>query len=210
VAAGRFITIEGGEGSGKSTQAALLAERLRDRGIETVVSREPGGSPGAEAIRRLLMSGDPQRWEPLAEALLHFAARQDHLRRLIRPALGRGAWVVCDRFADSTIAYQGYGLGVDSDVLVKLAEIVVRDTLPALTIVLDIDPETGLGRVSGRGGALTRYERMDAVYHERVRAGFLAVARSNPERCAIVDASRPAAEVAETVWRTVQVRLVPA
>jgi dTMP kinase len=209
LAAGRFITLEGGEGSGKSTQAALLADRLRGRSIETVVTREPGGSPGAEAIRRLLLSGDADRWEPLAEALLHFAARQDHLRRLIRPALARGAWVVCDRFADSTVAYQGYGLGVDADVLGRLADIVVGDTRPDLTVVLDIEPETGLARAAGRREEATRYERMDAVYHQRVRAGFLAIARAHPDRCAVVEAAPDPDRVAEAVWETVRDRLAP-
>jgi dTMP kinase len=206
LAAGRFITIEGGEGSGKTTQAALLADRLRDEGIETVVSREPGGSPGAEAIRRLLLSGDTERWEPLAEALLHFAARQDHLRRLIRPALGRGAWVVCDRFVDSTLAYQGYGQGVDADILAKLSDMVVGETHPDLTVVLDIVPEAGLSRAAGRGGDVSRYERLDAVYHQRVRAGFLAIAKAHPDRCVVVDAARPAERVAADLWDAVTAR----
>ena len=207
MATGRFITVEGGEGSGKSTQVRLLADSLRGRGIETVITREPGGSPGAEAIRRLLLKGTIDRWEPLAEALLHFAARQDHLHRLVRPALMRGAWVVCDRFADSTVAYQGYGMGVDADILGHLAEIVVGDTRPDLTLILDISPDAGLARAAGRSEHATRYERLDAVFHQRVRAGFLAISKANPARCALVDASVPAAEVAAVVWQTVRTRL---
>lgn len=207
LATGRFITVEGGDGSGKSTQVRLLADLLRGSGIETVITREPGGSPGAEAIRRLLLKGSIDRWEPLAESLLHFAARQDHLRRLVRPALARGAWVVCDRFADSTLAYQGYGMGVDADSLGHLAEIVVGDTRPDLTLVLDIAPEAGLARAAGRSEHATRYERLDAVFHQRVRAGFLAIAKANPARCVLIDASAPATQVARAIWETVRTRL---
>ena len=185
--AGRFITLEGGEGAGKSTQIRRLSDALTKAGVEVVTTREPGGSPSAEKIRGLLL--DPAaHWEPAAEALLHFAARSDHYTTVIAPALRRGAWVVCDRFADSTRAYQGYGLGLDAEVIETLYEIALGDFAPDLTLVLDLPVATGMERIRQREGMADRYERMDRGFHERLREGFLDIARKNPGRCAVIDA----------------------
>jgi dTMP kinase len=189
-ARGRFITLEGGEGAGKSTQIKLLAAWLRTRGIDVVETREPGGATGAERIRELLVKGDADRWTPTAETLLHYAARADHLDRTIRPALAAGRWVICDRFADSTTAYQGYGHGVPLDVIESLFKAVVGDTAPDLTLILDLPVEQGLQRAAARAGHENRYEQMAVDFHDRLRNGFLTIARQNPQRCALVDASR--------------------
>jgi dTMP kinase len=203
----RFITFEGGEGGGKSTQLRALAEALRAAGQDVVTTREPGGAPGAEDIRRLLVEGEPGRWAPEAEALLHFAARAEHLDKVIRPALTAGKWVLCDRFADSTIAYQGYGQGVDRDWLQQLRYRVVGATEPGLTLVLDLPVETGLGRAL----AQQRYERMGSAFHARLRDGFRAIAQEEPERCVMIDAARPidavAADVKAAVIRQFGVQL---
>ena len=199
-ARGRFITLEGGEGSGKSTQARLLAEALTRAGRDTLLTREPGGAPGAEEIRALLVQGGVARWDPLSEALLHYAARREHLTATIRPALAAGSWVVCDRFADSTLAYQGFGLGVDRGLIAVLYERVVEDTAPDLTLILDLPVEEGLRRAGGRSGAETRYERMDAAFHRRLRDGYLEIARADPRRCIAIDA-RPAIESVQAAIR---------
>jgi len=189
-ARGRFITLEGGEGAGKSTQIRLLAAWLRERGIDVVQTREPGGAPGAERIRELLVKGDADSWTPIAETLLHYAARADHLGRTIRPALAAGRWVICDRFADSTTAYQGYGHGVAFDVIDSLFKAVVGDTAPDLTLILDLPVEQGLQRAAARSGHENRYEQMAVEFHSRLRSGFLAIARANSQRCAVIDAGR--------------------
>ncbi|MSO75682.1 MAG: dTMP kinase [Alphaproteobacteria bacterium] len=186
---GRFISFEGGEGAGKSTQVRLLAEALGRSGRDVVATREPGGAPGAEAVRALLVEGDPDRWEPLTETLLHVAARHEHVRRLIVPALARNAWVISDRFADSTMAYQGYGLGVDRAVVSKLNQFAVGTLRPDVTFMLDISVEDGLARASRRVGFETRYERMGRAFHARLRAGFLDIAAHEPDRCAVVPAA---------------------
>jgi dTMP kinase len=198
----RFITFEGGEGAGKSTQIKHLAEALRAAGHDLLLTREPGGAPGAEDIRRLLVEGEPGRWTADTEALLHFAARADHLARVIRPALAAGSWVLCDRFADSTIAYQGYGHGLDLAWLRQLRQRIVGTTEPGLTVILDLPVETGLARAARRHGAAAgnqaaedRYERMERGFHQRLRDGFLAIAAAAPQRCAIIDADRPPAGV---------------
>lgn len=206
---GRFITFEGGEGGGKSTQLRLLAASLAASGREVVTTREPGGSPGAEDIRALLVQGDVGRWDGLTEALLHSAARRDHLVRTVWPALARGAWVLCDRFADSTLAYQGYGHGLGLDTIGQLTRIAIGAFVPDLTVVLDLPVETGLRRAGGRGGAEDRYERMDADFHQRLRQGFLAIAAADPGRCAVIDADRPPAEVHAAVLAVVAERLGP-
>jgi dTMP kinase len=183
----RFITFEGGEGAGKSTQARKLVEALRATGAEVVLTREPGGSPGAEDIRRLLVEGETGRWTPPTEALLHFAARSDHIARVIAPALAKGGWVISDRFADSTMVYQGYGQGLDLAWLNALRKSVVGATEPGLTFVFDLPVETGLKRAQ----ADQRYERMGLDFHQRLRAGFKAIAAADPERCVTIDADRP-------------------
>lgn len=202
---GRFITIEGGEGTGKTTQAALLTEALRARRVVVVPTREPGGAPGAEEIRDLLVNGDVGRWDTMSEALLHFAARREHLRRTVLPALERGEWVVCDRFADTTMAYQGYGQGLGPGIVARLYRMVVGDFVPDLTVVLDLPVAAGLSRARERGGP-DRYERMDEGFHERLRQGYLTIARREPGRCAVIDASPPAAEVHAVVLAVVQER----
>jgi dTMP kinase len=186
---GRFITIEGGEGAGKSTQIKLLADWLRERGIVVTTTREPGGSPGAEAIRKLLVEGKADKWDGETEALLHFAARRDHLRRTVWPALERGEWVISDRFADSTRAYQGYGHGLALATIDRLYEISVGNFRPDLTLILDLPVDLGLSRAARRAGAETRYESMDIEFHRRLREGFLAIAAAEPQRCAVIDAS---------------------
>jgi dTMP kinase len=210
---GLFITLEGGEGAGKSTHAGLLAERLAGIGREVVVTREPGGSPDAEKIRALLLGGEIERWSPTAEALLNYAAREDHLKVTIRPALARGATVVCDRFMDSTTAYQGHAGGVDLGLLVSLERAIVGESRPQLTFIFDLDPVLGLERARQRDpgkhktkGA-DRFERKGIAFHQRLRAGFLEIARAEPERCIVVDAARPKEDVAEFVWQTVAARL---
>ena len=196
---GRFITFEGGEGAGKSTAIRSLAESLTERAIPVVVTREPGGSAGAEAIRGLLVSGDPARWDGVTEALLHYAARRDHLRCTILPALAVGHWVLCDRFSDSTVAYQGYGHGVPLADLATLYRMVAGGVRPDLTVLLDIPVSVGLERAGRRTGNDTRYERMALDFHQRLREGFHAIAEAEPERCVVVDATQSAETVAALV-----------
>ena len=205
MARGSFITIEGGEGAGKSTHAALLGEALGDAGIDVVVTREPGGAPGAEDIRALLVEGAVSRWDPMSEALLHYAARKEHLETTVIPALDAGRWVISDRFADSTMAYQGYGHGLSPDVIARLHELVVGDFSPDLTVILDVAVESGLERVDA--GLEDRYERMGTGFHQRLREGFVEIARLDPERCALVDASQSLEETQAAIRRLVGTRL---
>ncbi|KSB88197.1 thymidylate kinase [Caulobacter vibrioides] len=206
MASGTFISFEGGEGAGKSTQVRLLAQRLEELGREVVLTREPGGSPGGEAIRELLVHGAADRWSPVTETLLMYAARRDHVERVIRPALARGAVVVCDRFADSTRAYQGAGGDAPATLIASLEEHVLGGTVPALTLVFDLPATVGLERASARGGA-ARFESKGLDFHERLRAGFLEIARREPERCAIIDATASIDEVSSAVWAAVAERL---
>jgi dTMP kinase len=188
----RFITLEGGEGAGKSTQVKRLAAWLEARGIRTLTTREPGGAPGAEAIRNLLVNGDTGQWEPVTEAMLHYAARRDHLARTVWPAMEQGTWVISDRFADSTAIYQGAGQGVPQDILAALHRVAAGDFHPDLTLILDVPVETGLARAAARRGVGgDRYERMGTAFHERLRAGFRALAGREPERCVLIDAAQP-------------------
>lgn len=207
---GRFITFEGGEGGGKSTQARRLAEQLRLLIREVVVTREPGGSPGGELIRGLLVNGEVDRWSAVTETLLMYAARRDHVERVISPALEAGGWVLSDRFADSTRAYQGAGGGAPLDLIAALETHVVGETMPDLTLILDLPVELGLSRAAQRGGAEARFEAKDIAFHERLRERFLAIARMEPERCAVIDASQSAVDVARAVWNVVEDRLKPA
>jgi dTMP kinase len=203
-AAGRFITLEGGEGAGKSTQARLLAEWLGERGIGVLLTREPGGAPGAERLRALLLSGETD-WSPPAEVLLHFAARAEHVQRTIRPALEAGRWVVCDRFSDSTMAYQGYGQGADRAMIAALATMIGLE--PDLTLVLDVSAAPARARLAARGGGTDRYERMGGAFHDRVNAGFRAIAAQNPSRCVVVPADGSEKEVQARIATTVRERL---
>lgn len=187
MATGRFITFEGGEGVGKTTQVELLAETLRARGLNVTTTREPGGSPGAEDIRELLL--DPSAdWTPASETLLHFAARANHYTTLIAPTLKRGEWVICDRFADSTRAYQGYGMGLELSAIETLYELALGDFEPDLTLILDIPAEVAAERLRKREGAPDRYERMDMAFHRRLRDGFLDIAARRPDRCRVIPA----------------------
>ncbi len=203
----RFISFEGGEGGGKSTQVRLLAERLRGAGREVVSTREPGGSPGAEALRDLLVKGEADRWSPMSETLILYAARRDHVERLIRPALARGAWVICDRFADSTRAYQGAAGGVDPGFIEALERAVLGDTRPNLTLVLDLPAEEGLQRAGRRGDCETRFEQKGRAFHERLRTEFLAIAQKEPDRCVVIDAAPPLQAVQAAIWAAVAERL---
>ena len=208
---GRFITFEGGEGTGKSTQAALLAERLRRSAIEVVLTREPGGSLGAEIIRHVLLSGAAAPLGPVAEALLFAAARADHVENTIRPALERGQWVVCDRFLDSTRAYQGALGKVDARIIRALERITVGVTAPDLTLILDLPTRVGLERASARRGAgkADRFEDEAADFHRKLRKAFKDIAKANPERCVVIDARGGKEAIAEQVWNVVAARLAP-
>jgi len=204
---GRFITLEGGEGAGKSTQVELLAAALSRAGISAIITREPGGSQGAEEIRELLIHGAPGRWDAMTEALLHFAARREHLVHQVWPALEAGSWVVSDRFADSTLAYQGYGHGLGRSPIEQLYRLVVGDFRPDLTLILDLDVESGLKRAQVRGSGGNRYEQMDRGFHERLRQGFLEIAAAEPGRCVMIDASGTPDEVHQALWRVLSQRL---
>jgi dTMP kinase len=192
MAQGRFITLEGGEGAGKSTQARLLADALAGLGIPVLRTREPGGAPGAEVLRELLLSGRCA-WSAPAETLLHFAARAEHVEHTIGPALAVGTWVVCDRFADSTMAYQGYGQGADRTMIADLTRMI--GLVPDVTFVLDVSTEVAAARLRGRGAAADRYERECGAFHSRVAAGFREIARAEPRRCVLIDANRTEEEV---------------
>lgn len=211
-ARGCFITLEGGDGAGKSTQARRLVERLTTEGPRALATREPGGSPGAEAIRDLLVSGPADRWDGMTEALLMFAARRDHWVKTIAPALEQGTWVVSDRFTDSTQAYQGYGHGLGTETISALDRLVLGDVEPDLTLVLDLPVATGLGRAAHRGVATSaednRFERMGQGFHQRLRDGFLAIARRDAHRCVVIDATQPIDTVTEKIWQTVATRLL--
>ncbi|MBE0454048.1 dTMP kinase [Roseovarius autotrophicus] len=203
---GLFISFEGIDGSGKSTQARLLAGVLRETGREVVLTREPGGSTGAEEIRKLVLEGAGDRWSPETEVLLFTAARRDHLERVIAPALGRGAVVISDRFADSTRVYQGVGRADLRPLVDDLHRLVIGQE-PDLTLLIDIDPATGLARAGARGGGEARFESFGLALQERLRAGFLALAGEVPERVVVIDGAREAQAVASEVARVVAARL---
>ncbi len=201
-----FITLEGNEGAGKSTQLALLAQRLEQRGRSVLRTREPGGSPGADILRELLLSGRHD-WSELAEVMLHFASRAEHVDRVVRPALAQGRWVVCDRYYDSTMVYQGWGLGADRAAIATLSRLIGLS--PDLTLVLDVPVSTTAQRLAARGTAADRYERLGAAFFTRVREGFLTVAAAAPERCVVLSGLGSVDEVAERIWSTVTARLAP-
>ncbi len=203
----RFITLEGGEGAGKSTQVARLRERIEARGHRCIATREPGGAPGAEMVRKLLVEGPAERWDGVTEALLHFAARREHLRTTVLPAIASGTWVVSDRFADSTMAYQGYGHGIDRAMLGTLYDITVGDFRPDLTLILDLPVEAGLARAASRRGKETRYESLPVDFHERVRAGFLDIATADPGRCVVIDATGGIDDIARAIGDALATRL---
>jgi dTMP kinase len=207
VTRGRFLTLEGGEGAGKSTQARLLAARLEGLGRKVVTTREPGGTEGAETLRALLVKGGGDRWSPVAETLLMYAARADHLDRVIRPALEEGAWVICDRFADSSRAYQGAGGGAPDELIEAIDRAVVGIDQPDLTLIFDLPPEVGLARADARGGH-ARFENKGLEFHERLRARFLEIAAREPDRCVVIDAMADVEDVESRVWKAVEDRLL--
>jgi dTMP kinase len=200
---GHFITLEGGEGAGKSTQLKRLAAALTEKGLAVVTTREPGGSPGAEEIRALLVNGAPGRWDALTETLLVFAARADHIKHTIGPALLAGKWVISDRFTDSTYAYQGAGRGLARETIRRMDAVVLDDFAPDFTLMLDLDVETGLARAGKRGPAESRFENFGRDFHERLRQGFLDIARRFPERCRVIDAAQAEDAVAAAIWTAV-------
>ncbi len=213
MASGKFITFEGGEGAGKSTQARLLAERLRASGYTVLETREPGGTKQGEKIREFILSGKARDYGPLGEAVLFSSARDTHVQEVISPALERGDWVLCDRFSDSTAAYQGAAGGVKPALIRSLERIAVGNTMPALTILLDLPVEAGLKRASQRNGAdeeeVDRFEGMERRFHEALRACFLQIAAETPERSVVIDAQQAESAVAEAVWEAVVDRLDP-
>jgi dTMP kinase len=202
----RFITLEGGEGTGKSTQARRLAATLEARGKPCIVTREPGGSTGAEQIRKLLVEGEPGRWDVLTETLLVFGARADHVSRTIKPALADGKWVVCDRFTDSTYAYQGIARGLERETIRRIESATLDDFKPDFTMVLDLPVSVGLERAGSRNSNETRFEKFDATFHERLRTAFRDIANRNAERCLLIDASGSEDEVAAAILKAVEHR----
>jgi dTMP kinase len=205
---GHFITFEGGEGAGKSTQIRLLSEALEKAGHAVLQTREPGGSPGAEEIRSLLVTGDGDRWTSITEVLLHFAARADHLERVVRPALSEGKWVLCDRFVDSSMAYQGIAQALGKDVIRGLTNLVVDTTMPDLTLILDLPVADGLARAGARGEGEDRYEKMGQAFHETLRQAFLDIAADAPDRCKVIDATTDIDGVHKAIWAETTRRFV--
>ncbi|MGE0829897.1 MAG: dTMP kinase [Hyphomonadaceae bacterium] len=203
---GRFITLEGGEGAGKTTLARGLAAALEAKGVHALLTREPGGSPGADEIRDLIVRGGPGRWTPLTDVLLISAARADHVARTIAPALADGRWVICDRYIDSSRAYQGAGAGLDSGVLDALEQLAAFPA-PDLTFVLDVDPASGVGRSRGAALGEDRFEKMGAGFHARVREAFLDIAAREPKRCVVIDASSPKEAVLAAALAAISSRL---
>jgi len=209
---GRFITLEGGEGAGKSTQAQRLADHLQSVGLGVLLTREPGGSPGAEIIRHVLLSGAAKPLGAETEAVLFAAAREDHVKCAIEPALAAGKWVVCDRFADSTRVYQGALGKVDARFIRGLERISIGELAPDITLILDLPVEEGLKRLAERRGNAKpdRFEAEDPEFHHRLRDAYLALARQEPERCVVIDANRSIRKIAKEIWSVVESRLDPA
>jgi dTMP kinase len=208
---GKFITLEGGEGTGKSTQASLLALRLATLGVSAQLTREPGGSPGAEIMRHVLLSGAAKPLGADTEAMLFAAARDDHVRQTILPALDAGKWVICDRFADSTRVYQGVLGAVDPRLIRALERVSIGDLKPDLTLVLDVPVEVGMKRAAGRrrGGKADRFEAEDIDFHKKLRKAYLELASVENDRCVVIDAKAPKKMVAQRIWEIVQLQLKP-
>lgn len=202
----QFITFEGGEGSGKSTQINLLHNFLIEKGKDVVSTREPGGTPSAEIIRDLLTKGDADRWSPATEALLMWAARSEHVEKLIKPSLDKGKWVLCDRFYHSTYAYQGVGhnLGIENMRIIK--KIIIGEITPNLTFILDIDPVNGIGRTKNRASNEDRFEKMNLAFHNNLRKAFIQFAKKNPKRFIVIDAELSLEKISEIISSEVQTR----
>tara|TARA_Y100001970_G_C14256195_1_gene875578 strand:- start:4409 stop:5041 length:633 start_codon:yes stop_codon:yes gene_type:complete len=203
---GTFITFEGGEGAGKTTQISALQKKLDQSSIRVIITREPGGSKGAELIRELLVSGSVDKWDPFNEAILHFAARRDHINNTIEPALKSGIWVLCDRFTDSTFAYQGFGQGISLDDITALKKLSIGDFQPDLTFLLELPAEIGLERARARDDLQSRYEKMDLKTHKKIGEGFHSIANDNNERIKIIDASESITSISSKIWVEVSSR----
>ena len=199
----RFITFEGGEGSGKSTQIRLLEKKLSKK-YKVIITREPGGTREAELIRNLLVRGKSGKWSGITEVLLNFTARKDHVEKIILPNLKKNKWVICDRFSDSTLAYQGYGRNVSFDIIRKLNKSLINNLKPALTFLLDIDPKIGLSRSKKRPNNELRYENMPLSYHKKIRNAYLDIAKKNKKRIKIIDASLDKRDISEIIWSIIQ------
>jgi dTMP kinase len=208
---GKFITLEGGEGAGKSTQAQMLADHLQSVGLRVLLTREPGGSPGAEIIRHVLLSGAAKPLGAETEAVLFAAAREDHVKCAIEPALATGKWVVCDRFADSTRVYQGALGKVDARFIKGLERVSIGDLAPDITLILDLPVDEGLKRVASRRGKAKpdRFEAEDADFHQKLRNAYLTLARQEPQRCVVIDANRGIKKIAKQIWSVVEAKLDP-
>ena len=202
----RFITFEGGEGSGKSTQIKILKNKL-SKSHKVIITREPGGTKEAELIRNLLVKGKSNKWSGTTEVLLNFTARKDHVDKIIIPSLKNGKWVLCDRFSDSTLAYQGYGRNVSENLIRNLNRSLINNLKPSLTILLDIDPNVGLGRSKRRNNNELRYENMPLSYHKKIRNAYLDIAKKNKKRIKIIDASLDKNSISEIIWSFIQKEL---
>ena len=203
---GKFISFEGGEGTGKSTQATMLVQHLEKSGVKTICTREPGGTEIAEDIRELLVRRAPSGWDPFTEALLHFAARRSHLVETIWPSLKKGIWVVTDRFTDSSMAYQGIAMGLGRETIQRLKKLVVEDFSPDLTLIMDLQVEEGLRRTEKRFGERNRYDEMDFQFHKKVRDGFLEIASTESKRCVVIDSSQSIETIGQNIIDVVNKR----
>jgi dTMP kinase len=201
---GKFISFEGGEGAGKSTQIKALQDYIEKKGKSVVLTREPGGTPNAEQLRDLVVSGEPGRWSPLEEMLIMYTARSELVRTLIRPCLKQGKWVVTDRFADSTMVYQGYAGGVPKTRIRKLHKLILGSFQPDLTLILDVPAQSGMARVSARADEISRFEKHPPNYYEKIRKGYLKIARKNPKRCVVIDGTQSIAKVSQDIQSAVE------
>ena len=196
---GKFISFEGGEGTGKSTQAKILTKHLNESGLKSICTREPGGTAIAEEIRKILVNGERGEWDPYSETLLHFAARRTHLVEKIWPTLEEGTWVICDRFTDSSMAYQGIAMGVGKGAIHTLSKLFIEKFSPDLTFVMDLQVEEGLGRTETRSDGKNRYDKMNLSFHEKVRKGFLEIAAYEADRCIVIDSRQPIEKISQQI-----------